>query len=171
MKITKLPSNIEEFVQLRDEIANTPEGGATIFLLALKIYAENPEFGKQCFVVAADRNRLTSGNAYKGYELSRADFSLIESQLKRNKRIPNSYIKGTKTENNYEVNLPYEYEFSSNPYSGDPKTGKYKLFVKCSGADSDRPIHVTKNNRGIWKASNWSSVVVGIKKPQIDDDI
>ncbi len=166
-----MPSTIEEFEQLRNQIATTPEGGATIFMLALKIYYTNQSLGHQCLVIAADRGHLTEGNIYKGFQLMRSDLSLITSQLQRNPKIPDSYIKGGTPENNYSIQLPYIYEYSENRTSGTENEGYMKLFITCYGADSPRPIHVKKNNRGIWKVVNWSSVIVGIKKPPVDDDI
>ena len=35
--VKQVPNTVEDFVKYRDKIAKTPEGGATIFLLALKI--------------------------------------------------------------------------------------------------------------------------------------
>jgi len=170
--VKQVPKTIEDFVKYRNKIAKTPEGGATVFLLALKIYTDNPKLGKQCLVVAIDRNSLQTGQIYKGHELLKSDMSLIKRQIiNKNRQLPNSYIKGSNPENLYKVKLPYVYEFMSNPSSGDAATGNYKIFVKCSGADSPRPITLVKNNRGYWKASSWSSVLVGIKKPPVDDDI
>jgi hypothetical protein len=171
VKIDNYPGNIDEFIELRNQIANTPEGGASVFLIALKIYAENPELGKQCLVIAADRGVLREGNVYKGFELLHGDMSLIESQLGKDKNIPNSYFEGSSPANGYKVKLPYQMEFSSNAYSGDPKAGTFKLFVNCSGADSSRPITMKRNDNGIWKASNWSSLLIGIKKPPVSDDL
>jgi hypothetical protein len=171
MKIDMVPTTIEEFVSLRDKIAKTPEGGAALFLLALKIYVDNKELGHQCLVVASDRSNLAQGNIYMGFALNGQNLQLIETQLYRDKNIPNSYIKGSSLENGYAVKLPYSYEFSANAYSGDPATGQTKLFVTCSGADSARPITLVRNDKGIWKATAWSSLVVGIKKPAIKDDI
>ena len=169
--INSLPSTIEDFVALRDKIATTPEGGATIFLLALKIYVQNEKLGEQCFVVAAERQALQTGDIYKGFQLSNSSLNLIKSQLAQNPKIPDSYIQGATPENNYSVSLPYVYSYSENKFSGSEAEGRIKLFVRSYGADSDRPITVVRNNRGLWKANNWSSVIVGIKKPQIDDDI
>jgi len=169
--ITNEPLSISEFEKLRDELSTTPEGGATIFLLALKIFSKDKILGNQCLVLAADRNSLTEGNVYKGFNLMRNDLSRIESQLNQNNKIPDSYIKGGSPENNYSIQLPYIYEYSTNPSSGNEGDGLIKLFVTCYGADTPRPIHLKKNNRGIWKVNNWSSVIVGIKKPPIDDDL
>ena len=48
-----------------------------------------------------------------------------------------------------------------------------KVFVWSSGADSPRPLTLIKNNRGLWKATNWSSLTVGIRPPAapLDDDL
>ncbi len=171
VKIDQVPNSIEDFVRLRDLIAITPEGGASIFLLALKIYTENPSLGKQCLVVAVDKGSLRDGDVYKGFSLLHQDMQLIENQTSRDRNIPNSYIKGSSPKAGYQVRLPYVYEFSSNAYSGDPKDGKFKLFVKCSGADSPRPVTMIRNEKGIWKATAWSSIVVNIKKTPVSDDL
>jgi hypothetical protein len=169
--VEKMPTTIEDFLSLRDKIAQEPEGGATIFLLAFKIYAENHELGKQCLVIAADMGSLREGDVYKGYALLNQDMLLIDKQLGHDINIPNSYIKGSSPKESYKVKLPYVYEYSSNAYCGNPKTGTYKLFVKCSGADSPRPIGLHRNDKGIWKATTWSSVLVGIKKAPVSDDL
>lgn len=171
VKIKKIPSNVEEFIEMRNQIATSPEGGAAMFLLALKMYPNYPDLAKQCFVTMVDRNSLREGNVYKGYQLLNGDMDLIKRQIANNLLIPNSYIKGSKPENNYAVKLPYIYEFSSTKYSGDKSAGQFKVFVACSGASSPRPMSLKRNNRGIWKLTNWSSVLVGIAKPPIDDDL
>ncbi len=169
--INSLPTSVDEFIELRNQIANTPEGGASIFLVALKIYAENQQFGEQCLVVAVDMGSLQEGNTYKGKSMMKSDINLIKSQLSQNPKIPNSYIKGTSNLNNYEAKLPYIYEYNTNSNSGNEADSYVRLFVNCSGADSPRPLHVKKNDKGIWKATNWSSVLVGIKKKPVSDDI
>ncbi len=171
VKVDKLPSTVDEFIELRNNIATTPEGGATVFLIALKTYVENPELGNQLLVIAADRGSLQAGDTYKGFSLGKSSMQLIERQMGNNKKIPNSYIQSSSPENGYSVKTPFEYKYKSNPYSGDPAKGLYKIFVFCSGADSARPITLKKNDKGIWKASNWSSVLVGIKKEPVIDDL
>ncbi len=171
VKITKIPASVEEFVEMRNQIATSPEGGTAMFLLALKMYIDHPDLAEQCFVTIVDRNSLREGNVYKGYQLLNGDMDLIKRQMANNKLIPNSYIKGAQPENNYSVKLPYIYEFTSNRYSGDKAAGQFKVFAACSGASSPRPMNLKRNNRGIWKLTNWSSVLVGIAKPPVDDDL
>ena len=168
--ISKVPTTVEEFIELRNVKAVTPEGGAVMFLIALKVYNDNPELGNKFLVLAADKSRLISGDVYKGYKLMRGDMNLINRQLAQYKNIANSYIKGANPKNGYTVQLPYEYELTENPYSGNRDEGKFKNFVKCYGADSPRPVHTKRNNKGIWKAYNWSSVITGIRKPEIEED-
>lgn len=163
--IETLPQTIDEFTNLRDQMAATPEGGAAMFILALKIYIADATLGQQCLIVSTDKGSLVESTAgYKGYSLLKHDMDLINRQLDNNPSIPDSYIKGSSPDNNYKTELPYTMQFSYNSYCGDPQTGVFKVFVACSGADSPRPIHIRRNDKGIWKASNWSSVLVNIKK-------
>ncbi|MBN2890328.1 MAG: hypothetical protein JXL97_00540 [Bacteroidales bacterium] len=173
VEIKKMPTTIDEFLEMRDNIANTPEGGATMFIIALKIYQENPELGAQCLVISADRTRLQSGSVYKGFQLMPNDFSRIKSQLSQYPYVVNSYFKGATPENGYTFNFPTQMDFSSNDYSGSVEEGDFKVFVQCYGADNPRPIRLIRNDKGYWKAKEWSSIIMGIRKPveEIDDDL
>jgi len=171
VEIKKLPSSVDEFIELRNEIAVKPEGGATMMMIALMTYVQNPELGEQFLVIAVDRGSLQEGNTYKGFSLRKSDMQLIQGQTGKNKKLLNSYIQGSSPENGYSIKLPYVFKYTDNAYSGDKENGPYKLFLACSGADSPRPITIKKNNKGLWKANNWNSVLVGIKKEPIDDDL
>lgn len=170
--LDSIPTKVEGFVAMRNDLATTPEGGAAMFVLAMKIYKENEEFGKKCLVIAADRGELRSGNVYKGYDLN--SWMTIKSGTGRYPKIAHSYIKGSSPGNGYAVSLPYTVEFGArNSYSGDNTSGKVRIFILCSGADSPRPITMVKNNRGYWKASKWSSLFAGMKPEieKVDDDL
>ncbi len=169
--IGQVPSSVDEFIQMRNTISKTPEGGAAMFILATKLYIENEELGKKCLVIAADRSELRKGDVYKGFDL--ASWHTINSQVAKNNLVANSYIQGSSPENGYKVELPYKMVFKTGTYSGDPATGKIKIFVECSGADSDRPIHMVKNDKGLWKTSKWSSLFAGLRPPkqEISDDL
>jgi len=169
LKIDTLPKNIDEFISLRNEIAKSPEGGAAIMIVALILYSHDENFGKQCLTVAVTQDQLIEGNYYKGYKLLNSQMSLIESQIAHQKYIPNSYINGTSPDNNYELpknNLTLN--FTRNKYSGTEQSGSVKVFVLCSGADTARPVRVEKNDKGIWKASEYSTLIVGIKKAKME---
>lgn len=170
--VNKIPDNFEDFKTLRDELATTPEGGATAFIVALIIYRDNPDLGKKCLTITIDKKGLRKDpNGYKGYAPLKQDMTLIKRQFYKNSLIINSYIKGSSPKNGYKISLPYQFIYTSNAYSGDRNNGRFKVFVACSGADSPRPITMIKNNRGLWKASAWSSIVLGIKPVPEDDDL
>lgn len=173
VKLDKMPTNVDEFLKLRNKIAKTPQGGAAMFIIATKMYVENPDVGAKCLVIATDRSRLQTGDVYKGYAVSPMDMNRIKQQLKQYPYLPSSYFKGAKPDNGYKVKFPTKISFSSNSYSGKIAGGNLKIFVKCYGADSQRPISVVKNNKGYWKAKEWSTVIMGIRPPvvEVDDDL
>lgn len=165
--IHQIPTSTEEFIELRNKMATTPQGGASMFILALKIYAENAELGKNCLIIASDASLLVpSKGGYKGFSIGSSTWGLIKRQIRSYPYLPNSYIVGSSAKNAYKVKLPFQVDSHSNPYSGNLEDGNFKIFIKCSGASSARPIRLTKNRKGYWKAKEFSSLLVGIKAPQ-----
>jgi hypothetical protein len=168
MKITRLPANADDFKTMRDEVAVTPEGGAAMFVIALKMYTENPEEGIKCLIMQKDIADLMQSNnagSYKGYALNVSEFSLLKSQVGKQPYIPNSYFVGAKPENNYTIpEGNFELDIAANPYSGDPNSGKVKLFIRSYGADTSRPVAMVRNDKGLWKVKEYSSLIVGIRK-------
>jgi len=173
VEIDKLPTTVDEFIEMRDNIATTAQGGATMFIIALRMYKDNPDIGGKCLVIATDRDRLVAGSVYKNFAIARGDMDRIKRQLAQYPFIMNSYFKGATPDNGYTFDFPTQMDFSSNPYSGNIDDGEFKVFVQCYGADNPRPIKLVKNNRGFWKAKEWSSIIMGIKPPveTIDDDL
>ena len=146
-----------------------------MMVLAFLAYVEDKALGQQCLTVAVDRERLQEGSkGYKGWQLSNGDLQRVQFQVQGKSYLPRSYIEGAMPENGYTLaGPPYVVTCSDNPYSGDINSGTYKVFVTCSGANSPRPITLKRNNRGFWKASEWSSLLVGVEAPAqtIDDDL
>lgn len=168
----KVPTTTEEFVALRNKVAVTPEGGCAIFVMAMIIYQNDIELGKKCFVIAVDRNELKEGNVYKGFDL--VSWMSIKSGMENYPGIATSYVEGSKAEEGYAVSLPYVIKFGArNAYSGTDASGTVRTFVISSGADSPRPITMIRNNKGLWKASKFSSLFTGVKKGRVivDDDL
>jgi len=81
--VDKLPKSTDEFIQLRNKIATTPAGGATMFMIAMKVYESDKDLGNQFFVLAVDKNRLETGSTYKGYALRRGDIQLITTRWQK----------------------------------------------------------------------------------------
>jgi hypothetical protein len=175
IEIDGLPQSVEGFIALRDQVAQRPQGGAAMMVVALLMYAEDEDLGRQCLAIAVDRDKLSEGpKGYEGWQLRASDIWLLHSQIKGKPHIPRSYVKGAIPENGYRLPAPpYVFEFSDNPHSGDPETGMYKVFVTSSGASSPRPVTVKRNDQGIWKAYEWSTLIVGVQEPdqEIADDL
>jgi hypothetical protein len=175
VKIDKLPQSIEEFVALRDEVAVEPQGGAAMMVAALFTYVQDETLGRQCLAIAASRERLEEGpKGYKGWQLRASDVWLLHTQIKGKDYVLKSYIEGTTPDNGYELSEPpYVFTFSDNPHSGDPETGTFKVFITSSGASSPRPVTVKRNDKGIWKAYEWSTLIVGVEPPagNVSDDL
>jgi hypothetical protein len=165
VRVDGIPGSIEQFVKMRDAIAQDPQGGAAAVVVALLLLADNEQLGLQCLAAAVDASRLEEGDdGYDGLQLRSSELRLAVSQISGNGRIARSYFKGTAPQSGYELHpLPYELEFSANKYSGDAESGTYKVFVACSGAASPRPVTVRKDESGIWRALEWSSLLVGVQ--------
>jgi uncharacterized protein DUF6935 len=172
IQIDHIPENVEEFVQLRNEIAHTPEGGAAMLVLALLAYVSNAEIGNQYLTIAVDRSGLQdSPTGYKGWQVRTSRMQLVASQLAKQTYIPRSYIQGAKPENWYALPAsPAVLTFSHNRYSGDRDGDEFKVFISCSGAATPRPVTLRRNEKGIWKAAEWSSLIVGIQTPPREPD-
>jgi hypothetical protein len=175
IQIDNWPESVQEFLALRDRVARTPQGGAAMMVVALFTYTQDEDLGRQCLPIAVDRGSLTEGAAgYKGWQLRTRDIRQIGQQIAQQPYIAQSYVGGVRPETGYQLPAPpYTFEFEDNPHSGDPQEGTYKAFIRCAGADSPRPVTVRRNNRGIWKAREWSSVIVGIMEPStmVEDDL
>jgi hypothetical protein len=171
----EIPASVEAFLSLRDQVAVVPQGGAAMMVMALLAYAESEDLGRQCLTAAVDRDRLVEGpEGVRGWQLSKRDLRRIQTQLAGQPYLPRSYFEKATPENGYQLaEPPHVLSFSDSPYSGDPASGTYKVFVQCSGAPSARPVTVKRNNRGIWKADSWSSLITGVRAPvqAADDDL
>ncbi len=171
--IEQLPQSAGAFIALQDQVGRTPQGGAGLMVVALLLYAEDVALGHACLAIAVDRDRLSEGaSGHDGWQLRGTDRQLIRTQIGSQPHLPRSYIKEATPENGYRLpSPPYELEFSVNPYSGDVASGSYKVFVASSGAASPRPVTVRRDGEGIWKAREWSSLLVGIRKPEPQADL
>jgi hypothetical protein len=173
--VDKIPASLEEFITLRDTLAVTPQGGAAILIIACVMYTRDSALGEQCLVIALARELLVQGGTYKGYALSAKEKNFLRKHIGKDSGesyLPRSYARGTSPENGYRLpdgKLVFEYTY--NEYSGDMKQGVFKVFITCTGADSPRPVTLTRNDKGFWKAYAWHSLLVTVKPPLFEDDL
>ena len=162
-----LPRTVEQLRALRDQIASTPQGGALVFIIALINYCSpdnRAEGVKMCVLATSEENVVKSDAAgnLNGYVLHRSD---VERLNRANAQTANSYVIGTGPETDY--GLPagkLEIGFrDQNKNAGSDASGKRKVFVWSTGADTARPIALTRNVKGIWKVNEFSSIVTGVR--------
>ncbi|HUX11585.1 MAG TPA: hypothetical protein VMW87_01080 [Spirochaetia bacterium] len=172
--VDALPKTVESYISLRDSLARTPEGGASLFLVAMMVMKENPEVGLQMMTVMLDRSLVTSGKTYLGY----APVSSVMFHIDRITRekgwsyLPAAYVAGTSPADGYRCTPPYTYQISRNAYSGEESGGTVKVFVKTYGV-MPRPVTMKVNDKGIWKVAELSSLFVDVAPPASDktDDL
>jgi hypothetical protein len=165
VEVPGLPATVEELVALRDRIATTPEGGAAVMVLALLAYAQDPALGARFLTVALDQSQLQDGpDGFKGKQPGRMVLQNAKDRIGKAPGIARSYVQGTSNKDDYALPAP-PWRLSGREQPGDVQGAKAKTFVRSTGADSPRPVHLAKNERGHWKATNWSSLEVGIKAP------
>ena len=157
IEISRLPHGSEDFSAMQADLASTPEGGATALVAALLSYVAGDALAEQYVAAALDEARLQSG------ALRVADRQRLQRQLKDRPATIHSLVAGATPENNYQLpEPPYRLSFSRNPYSGEDDSGRVKVFVACSGAASPRPVTLQRGTDGLWRAAEWSSLLLGV---------
>ena len=167
--VSKIPETLGAFIDLRDRLAHSPEGGAVTMVFALLLAAQDPQgsLGRDALTLAVDRSRLVpSPEGYKGWGLPIRDLRRIGEQFASQPWAPLSYFLGAAPERGYALpDPPYRFRLCRNVYSESPGTGRVKVFVVSSGAASPRPVTLERNDRGLWKAVEWSSLTMGVVPP------
>lgn len=132
--ISKLPTTVEEFIKLQDEIGTEPQGAVMCFLVAMNIYANDEVAGKECLELAS-------------YNIKGSEMSLLKQKLRGpegdsyvQKYLPFACMKGATPENNYTPSRPYTVEVSVNkakPYSKLTEAAAPVIYmtVKTKGTD------------------------------------
>ncbi len=166
--VESFPSSTNEFLKWRDSVAATPEGGAAVLWTALALLGQNKSLGLQCLTIALDQSNVKKGDVFRGYAPSNSIQYHLDRLARREIDVwtyfPYAYAEGGTAENNYRVNAPYFLKFSRNRFSGSEESGRVKVFIKVYGL-SARPITMKRNQKGIWKAAELSSLFVDVPAP------
>ncbi|XDD50223.1 hypothetical protein AB3N59_18035 [Leptospira sp. WS92.C1] len=167
LSISSWPKDLSSVDTFRNEQSITPQGALISLIAALDLYSKNREEGTNALILIVDSSHLSQNtNGYKGFSLSRNLSDLIKRQIEQHPYLIGSYLPGSSTSNGYLPNsVPYSFTLTANRFSGREESGTRKLFIPSSGADSPRPVTLKRNAKGVWKAHEFSSLLVGIKKP------
>ncbi|MFP4443759.1 MAG: DUF6935 domain-containing protein [Spirochaetia bacterium] len=174
--VISIPSDIdtiEEFLTFRDGTADTPEGGAAVLIQALLLFEQDHSLGHDALVIALDRNNLSqSSDGYKGFTYPPSLREYVNRYIKEKPYLARSYIQSTTPQGGYELPEELEITISKNIHSKITED-RVKVFIHSTGADTPRPVTIQRNNRGVWKAAELSSLFVGVRPPAetVDDDL
>ena len=135
----EIPANAAGLQALPEADLMSPFRTAALTMLALCAYKDDPE---------AAHGML---DFLKGPEsLSTYEKQFLRDRLQGKEYKPFSFFKGATPENGYVPAKPYEITVSENPYSY-PEDNWATLFVKSSGADTERQIKLRKKpSTGQW---------------------
>ncbi|MBN1151184.1 hypothetical protein JXA84_08215 [candidate division WOR-3 bacterium] len=164
-KLGGFPKNHEEFLKVYAAMGTTPQGASACLIVALMFFSKNKDEGLKMLASVVDPSRTVKKQGAIP-ELFQSDLRFISMQSTGKEYMFNSYAVGTDPKNGYKIEkMPIEFEFSSNKYSEAMGDCRFKLFVKCSGASTPRPITLSKQDDGYWKALEYSSLLLDVQKP------
>ncbi len=180
--VDAVPKTLDAFMSFRDAIAKTPQGGIVVYLVAQLIMMDNPELGEQCLIVALDRSQLAEHKpgsravGVQGWQLGGSEKTRLgmSTFIRAKGYVAKSFVAGTSTATGYALpSLPYTYVIRKHKFQdANPSVWKGNVATSCSDLGTV-PIHVTVNDRGVWKVSNSSSFYAGCKPPtkKVDDNL
>lgn len=163
-----LPTSVDAFLELREKMGKTPQGGAVLFLAALMVREKDGALGEQLMVLATAESQLSKGSTYKGYALDTAAGYRL-GQLDKNAYCTRGHVVGAEPKNRYAIPDPKRFAVKFRPqdkYVGSVESGDYKVFIVSSGTASARPMRMNRNEKGFWKTAEWSSFAVGCQAPK-----
>jgi hypothetical protein len=151
--LNDVPMDFPAFTEKLSSLSLSPEGAAAAVIIGLALMAMDRELGWKC-IQASDPS------------IPDSKLRFVLDRLEGKEYLPNSYIVGTSPENRYRPKQPpLVIRFSTDTPGGDQTTGRVKLFVECTGADSPRPVTVASGADGKWTVTEWSSLLSGIRPP------
>jgi len=177
--VDRVPSTVEEFKAFRNAIAVTPQGGIVVYLVAHLIMIDNYDLGMKCLILSLDKSQLVDSRmtarrwiSIEGWQLGTSETMMLNSSgfVKDKVYAARSFVDGTSTANGYRLPpLPYRYVIRAHAYQdADPSIWKGLASTACHDLGYV-PVHVKKNDRGIWKVVNSSSFYSGCKDPAAEE--
>ncbi len=177
--VDRVPSTTEEFKTFRNRLAVTPQGGIVVYLVAHLIMIDNYDLGVQCLILSLDKSQLVESKltarrwiSVEGWQLGSSETMKLNSSgfAKDKGYVARSFVEGTSTAEGYRLPpLPYRYVIRAHAYQdADPLLWKGHASTSCHDLGYV-PIHVKKNDKGIWKVVNSSSFYSGCKDPVVQE--
>ncbi|MBQ6554117.1 MAG: hypothetical protein IJR45_07650 [Firmicutes bacterium] len=150
-----VPAGVQELSLLPEAVLTSPFAAAALSVLAFCRYGEDTQ-------AAIDMINFLKGPQ----PLSNYDIQFLRDRLAGKGYKPFSFFEGSSPQNNYTPAVPYTITVSDNPYSYNNE-GYATLYLKSSGADSERPVTLRKKGEQwfLWQITFLSD----IRTPAADD--
>lgn len=183
VEIDRFPTTVDEFKEMRDELAKSPQGAMAAFVIAMKVWGENEDLGFQVLPLVLDKSLLVETEDmvpaahlpnYKGWQVGKEILDLMKtSAFKKEKTyaaLP--YFEGTSPDTGYKLPAgPYRFLVRSHSVKPSDES-EWRGFLNTSGASRPKPYWVKANDKGVWKMLKSSSFFAGTIPPakKSDDD-
>ncbi len=170
VSINRIPHTLEKYLELRNQIAHTPQGAVVMMLVAFRVYQQFPVEGMKCLTANCTYPLLVPTTTHPGAYQGNVMANTTELRLRLNdlSYLPFIYYKGATPANGYIPDgPPFQTELFVNPQSYIPSSDgslRIKLFVKTKGADSARPVTVRKTG-SYYHITEYSSLYLSPKPP------
>jgi uncharacterized repeat protein (TIGR01451 family) len=168
VSFNRICHTIEKFTELQSQIATTPQGAVVMMIIAMRIYQQYPIEGMKCMTATCTSPLTVASSAAGSYEgRIMSNVSTLRERLAMYDYLPFIYYQGATPQNGYTPDgPPFVVNMYTNMYSYSMASDgmRIKLFVETKGADSDRPVTVTKVGN-IYKVTEFSSLYLGPKPP------
>lgn len=159
-----LPPTLQDFQHLQKG-AVTPERGATLLILAMLVFEDDPNVAEKMVIEAiTDDNLEITASGTKSLMPHMKDH--LYKRLALDPNIARSYVEGATPQNGYALpqGVGYTFRFSRNRLSQVSDT-EVRVFVATGGQGTPRPVSMKLQPDGIWKAEEASSLFVGVYLP------
>ncbi|MDO4695495.1 MAG: hypothetical protein Q4A53_01965, partial [Porphyromonas sp.] len=148
VSFNRFPASVEEFRDVRNQIAKTPHGAAALNIMALEMYRRNPQIGQQCLEIMGTKDYIHPQGS-------------LMNKLKGGHKKPYqyaAYLDGARYDNGYNPTKPYtirvkvdegrQYTKSNNgiPY--------LNLYIINNGGDKPARVKLTKYDRNNMDKNN-----------------
>ncbi len=152
--MAKLPTSMAEYKARCEQEAKTPEGAAKLWFEAVFLYqnAETKSLGR-AMLLDIMKSLPDDFDRNSGYA------KMVE-RIKNNPEIFRSFCAGSSPSNGYKADIQ-NCELTVTG-SREEAENTHAVFLKSSGADSPRPMKLTKVD-GLWKASSVSSLYLQVQ--------
>lgn len=144
VSISRFPKNITEFKQLEAEVGGTPQGAATLMVVAITLLRDDEDLGTEC--IAA----ITSGA--KGTSAS------LKKSIAAHEYYPRLFYKGASAANSYQPFSPFRVDVFADKESYS-KNGQLTLYLRPGGGDKNAPITVKKIG-STYKVTDFSGLAL-----------